>query len=135
MFCCFWQISFIEYFWERLAHNRWHRIRDYIHVLDLAEAHIITLDYLFKKESDIINLNIGTGIGTSVLELVNTFQEVNNCNIPYKFCDRRPGDVSSLIADNQKAVKLLNWKPKRNLKDMCRDGWKWIKLNPNGYQK
>ena len=108
-------------------------IRDYIHVVDLAEAHVITLDYLFKNETDIINLNIGTGIGTSVLELIDAFQEVNKCKVPYKFCDRRPGDVSTLVADNQKAFKLLKWKPKRNLKDMCRDGWRWIKKNPNGY--
>ena len=108
-------------------------IRDYIHVMDLAEAHTCAINYLLNRDPLILNLNIGTGTGTSVLELVETFIEVNKCDVPYQFVERRPGDVAQIIADNQKAISLLNWSPKRNLKDMCKDGWRWQCLNPNGY--
>ena len=108
-------------------------IRDYIHVMDLAHAHIRALDYLMKNKPKKIHLNIGTGRGTSVLELVRTFQEVNKCKIPYHFCEKRLGDVPILIADNKKAISLLGWEPKRDIKQMCLDGWKWRYLNPNGY--
>ncbi len=110
-------------------------VRDYIHVMDLADAHQCALEHLFKNDPQFLTLNIGTGIGTSVLDLVMTFQDVNNCEIPYNFCERRIGDVSTLIADNQKALSLLDWQPKRDLKDMCKDGWKWRLLNPLGYEK
>ena len=108
-------------------------IRDYIHIMDLANAHISALNYLIDKKPEMINLNIGTGIGTSVLELLETFQEVNKCKIPYDFCEKRPGDVSILIADNKKAISMLEWEPKRDIKQMCKDGWKWRFLNPHGY--
>ncbi len=108
-------------------------LRDYIHVMDLAEAHRAALDFLFRSKPQIINLNIGTGIGTSVLELVNKFIEVNKCSIPYRFSDRRLGDLPKVIANNEKAILTLDWKPKRNLNDMCKDGWRWQSLNPNGY--
>ena len=80
-----------------------------------------------------MNLNIGTGIGTSVLDMVNTFCKVNKCDIPYVFDGRRNGDVESLVADNKLAIKILNWKPKRDLTEMCKDGWKWQTSNPKGY--
>ena len=67
------------------------------------------------------------------MELVETFMEVNKCDVQYQFIDRRKGDVATIVADNQKAISLLNWRPKRNLKDMCKDGWRWRCLNPNGY--
>tara|TARA_Y100001968_G_scaffold5736_1_gene5031 strand:- start:268 stop:1299 length:1032 start_codon:yes stop_codon:yes gene_type:complete len=98
-------------------------VRDYIHVMDLAEGHSIVLDYLLKKSPQLINLNLGTGRGTSVLELINTFQRVNNVKVPYSFTSRRKGDVCSAFADNELAKNLLDWIPKRNLDDMCRDGW------------
>tara|TARA_B100001093_G_C26823571_1_gene1013000 strand:- start:1156 stop:2208 length:1053 start_codon:yes stop_codon:yes gene_type:complete len=109
-------------------------IRDYIHVMDLAEAHKCAIKYLFDNGPNFLNLNIGTGVGISVLELVETFEKVNKCKIPYEFCNRRPGDVPTIIADNEKAISLLQWHPKRDLKDMCEDGWRWRKLNPNGYE-
>jgi len=109
-------------------------IRDYIHVMDLADAHISALNYLLNNNSQILNLNIGTGIGTSVLELVETFQVVNKIKIPYQFCKRRTGDVPILIADNKVASSLLQWKPKRDIKQMSRDGWQWCLLNPNGFK-
>ena len=100
-------------------------IRDYIHVMDLAEAHKSALDYLNNKDLSYINLNIGTGIGTSVLELVETFISVNKCNIKYIFGDRRLGDSVNLVANNELALNTLEWKPKKDIKDMCRDGWLW----------
>ena len=108
-------------------------IRDFIHVMDLADAHVAALNYLLNRESQIVHLNIGTGKGTSVLELVNLFQEVNSCNVPLFFTNRRSGDIKKLVADNQLALKKLNWKPKRSIKDMCKDGWNWQKRNPKGY--
>ncbi len=110
-------------------------VRDYIHVMDLAEGHIKTLEFLTRNEPQAINLNLGTGTGTSVLELINIFKGVSKVDIPYKFAERRKGDSAYVVADNSLAKELLNWEPKRNLKDMCKDGWRWVKLNPNGYQK
>tara|TARA_B100000212_G_scaffold339971_1_gene319477 strand:+ start:1323 stop:2378 length:1056 start_codon:yes stop_codon:yes gene_type:complete len=109
-------------------------IRDYIHVADLADAHALTLDYLFKNKSQIINLNIGTGKGTSVLELVEEFKNVTGKRIPYKFVDRRLGDIPIAIANNKKATLTLRWIPKRSIKDMCKDGWNWQFKNPSGYR-
>ena len=109
-------------------------VRDYIHIMDIAEGHILALEYLLKHEHQIININLGTGKGTSVLELVNTFERVNNINIPIEFAGRRMGDSSIVIADNNLAISCLGWFPKRNLEDMCRDGWKWQSLNPRGYE-
>ena len=93
-----------------------------------------SLEYLLKEDPQILNLNIGTGIGTSVLELVETFKKVNKCDIPYEYCDRRSGDVANVVADNKKAIEILDWEPKKNIEDMCRDGWKWQKDNLNGYK-
>ena len=96
-------------------------IRDYIHVMDLADAHVSTLDYLMKNDPQNIIINIGTGIGTSVLDVINTFQNFNNVNLPYEFVERRVGDQPLLVADNSLALKLLDWFPKRNIDDMCTD--------------
>ena len=104
-------------------------IRDYIHVMDLADAHIAALKYLIKNDSQIISLNIGTGIGTSVLEIVNKFAEVNKVFLPYKFRNRRKGDQAFVVADNSLALKLLNWYPKRNINDMCFDSWRYLNKN------
>ena len=103
-------------------------VRDYVHIMDLADGHIAALDYLKKSCSQIINLNLGTGKGTSVLELINTFSEVNNVHIPYSIGQRRIGDNEYVVANNEKASKLLNWFPKRSIKDMCIDGWNWKKI-------
>ena len=105
-------------------------IRDYIHVMDLAEGHILALNFLINSEKNFINLNLGTGIGTSVLELIDIFQKVNNVVIPYVFSTRRKGDYGSVIADNSKATSLLSWQPKRSLEQMCKDSWKWQLTNP-----
>ena len=109
-------------------------VRDYLHVLDLADGHILALEYLLSNKPTIINLNLGTGKGCSVLDLISCFEESNKIKVPYVFSERRPGDVPYVVADNSKALNTLNWQPKRTLKEMCVDGWKWQKNNPNGYK-
>ena len=109
-------------------------VRDYIHVMDLAEGHIRTLEFLKNNKSQFLNLNLGTGKGTSVLDLIKTFERVNNLKIPFAFVDRRSGDVAKLIADNSLLKSLLKWEPKRTLEEMCEDGWKWQSKNPLGYK-
>ena len=108
-------------------------IRDYIHVMDLAEAHINVLESLFIVDKKFLNLNIGTGKGTSVLELINIFEKVNKVKIPYVFSKRRKGDKCYVVADNKLMKSQLKIVLKMTIEDMCRDGWKWKKLNPNGY--
>ena len=93
--------------------------------MDIAAGHASALEYLFSSKYAIINLNLGTGKGTSVLDLVKCFEKENQIKIPYEFTDRRKGDFPILIADNKLALDTLNWKPLRSLEQMCRDGWKW----------
>ena len=102
-------------------------VRDYIHIDDLAESHIRALKYISENRPNFLNLNIGTGKGTSVLELINTFENINGVKVPYVFGQRREGDFGSVVADNSLAKTLLNWEPQKNLEDMCRDGWDWFK--------
>ena len=108
-------------------------IRDYVHVMDLADGHIKALDFLLRNKTQLIKLNIGTGIGHSVLDLIKTFENANNVSVPFEFDERREGDVCKLVADNSKAKSILNWSPLKSLKEMCIDGWKWKNLNPKGY--
>ncbi len=96
-------------------------IRDFIHVMDLADAHIASLNYLKECNNQKIAINIGTGKGSSVLEIIKTFQEIKGINFPYDFTNRRLGDEPFLVADNSLALKLLDWFPKRNIQDMCND--------------
>ena len=109
-------------------------VRDYIHVMDLAEGHISTLEYLMNSNPQIINLNLGTQIRTSVLDLIDVFERVNKIKIPYEFKKRRPGDCSSVIANISLAKSIINWTPKRDIESMCIDGWKWQSANPLGYK-
>ncbi len=108
-------------------------VRDYIHVMDLAEAHYAALKMLFIEKPQCINLNIGTNKATSVFELVQTFESVNSVKIPYKIVNRRMGDVAFVIAKNDLAISKLNWSPTRNIDDICRDGYNWQIKNPLGY--
>ena len=108
-------------------------IRDYIHVMDLAFCHIKVLEFLMGSKSEFLNLNIGTGIGTSVLDLVKTFERVNNVKVPFVFDKRRVGDASYVVADNSLLISKMKINHFRCIEDMCRDGWKWKKLNPEGY--
>ena len=107
-------------------------IRDYIHVMDLAEGHISALEYILNNNTSFLELNLGTGIGTSVLELVNCFCKANKVKVPYKYTFRRDGDVPYSVADNRLAKLKLNWEPKRDLYEMCSDSWKWYIQNPEG---
>lgn len=95
-------------------------VRDYIHVVDLAKGHVAALEYDFEG---VEVFNLGTGKGTSVLEIVKAFEEVNKIKIPYVITDRRPGDISASYADANKAKKLLNWEAKLTIKDMVKDSW------------
>jgi len=98
-------------------------VRDFIHVNDLAEAHVSCLDYLLKSDPSCINLNLGSGYGTSIKNLVRIYEKVNNCQIPCKYVNRRIGDSAILVADISKAQSMLNWSPQRNLEDICKDAY------------
>jgi len=111
-------------------------IRDFIHVVDLAKGHVKALDYFKnKKEGEVLKLNLGTGKGYSILELINTFQHVTGKTIPYDIVDRRPGDIVMSYASPELAEKTISWKAEENLEDMCRDTWRWQSQNPAGYEK
>lgn len=109
-------------------------VRDYIHVVDLAYGHLCALRKLEEKPGLVI-YNLGTGRGTSVLELVHAFEKVNNIKIPYVICPRRPGDVDENYANAEKAYREMNFKTSLTIEDACRDSWNWQKNNPNGYDK
>ena len=107
-------------------------IRDYIHVVDLANAHIKALERLESKENCIDIFNIGTGTGSSVLEVVKTFEKVNNTPLNYRFGNKRKGDVISIFANSDKAQRKLKWKPKYGLEEALKHAWKWEKnINSN----
>ena len=107
-------------------------VRDYIHVVDLARGHLSALDYILENKG-VEAINLGTGIGYSVLDVVHAFEKANNLSISYQIVDRRPGDIAVGYADATKAKKLLNWEAKYSLEDMCRDSWNWQVNNPKGY--
>jgi len=99
-------------------------VRDYIHVVDLANGHVAALDYL-ERNQELLTVNLGTGHGVSVLEMIKTFETVNNCAVPYRITPRRPGDIAKCWADTSLANRLLGWQATRTLEDMCRDAWRW----------
>ncbi len=107
-------------------------VRDYIHVMDLAEGHVAALRYA-KEHTGVEAINLGTGVGYSVLQLLHAFEETNGVKVPYQISARRPGDIATCYADPSKALELLHWKTSRSLTDMCRDAWHWQSLNPMGY--
>lgn len=101
-------------------------VRDYIHVVDLANGHVAALDYL-KTRQELLTVNLGTGQGVSVLDMIKTFETVNDCKVPYRIAARRPGDIARCWADTGLANELLGWRATRSLNDMCRDAWRWQK--------
>lgn len=107
-------------------------VRDYIHVVDLAKGHVAALQAIERKCGCAI-YNLGTGQGYSVLQLVKTFEKVNNIKIPYSIKPRRAGDIAICYSNPAKAEKELGWKAERGLEDMCRDSWNWQRNNPEGY--
>ncbi|MBE6010624.1 MAG: UDP-glucose 4-epimerase GalE [Lachnospiraceae bacterium] len=109
-------------------------LRDYIHVVDLAIGHVKAVEYA-ENHTGAEVFNLGTGTPYSVLEIVNTFRETNQIDVPYEIGPRRAGDLPSSYADAKKAEKILGWKAERNLADMCRDTWKWQSGNPMGYRE
>ncbi len=109
-------------------------IRDYIHVVDLADGHVKALEKMAQNKGGVWIYNLGTGTGYSVLDVIHAFEEANDLKIPYVLMERRPGDVPQCYAAPLKAEKELGWKAERDLKDMCRDSWNWQKNNPQGYE-
>jgi UDP-glucose 4-epimerase len=102
-------------------------IRDYIHVIDLAKGHVAALDYLSDQDDGgILTVNLGTGKGYSVLEIINEFEKVSGERVPYSIVDRRIGDVAECYADPSYARKILGWKAELDLERMCKDTWRWI---------
>ena len=100
-------------------------VRDYIHVVDLAKGHIKAIEKILKDKG-IDAYNLGTGIGYSVLDLVTTFEKINNIKVPYKITDRRPGDIASCYADSSYALEKLNWKAEKGIEEMCRDSYNFV---------
>ncbi len=107
-------------------------VRDYIHVVDLARGHLAALAAIFRSGQG-FTLNLGTGRGYSVLEMVRAFEEVSGRRVPYRIVDRRPGDTAVCYADPGSAWHVLDWRAKKGLADMCADHWRWQSMNPNGY--
>ncbi len=108
-------------------------VRDYIHVVDLAEGHVKALEKI-NENPGVKVYNLGTGKGYSVLDVINTFEKVNDIDIPYEITSRRPGDIAECYADPSLAKRELSWEAKFGLEDMCRDSWNWQKNNPKGYR-
>lgn len=110
-------------------------VRDYIHVIDLANGHLKAIEYLNKKEiMEPLIVNLGTGNGYSVLDMVKAFEKASGKDIHYKIVNRRAGDIAKCYADVSYAKELLNWEAKKTLKEMCEDSWRWQESNPNGYR-
>lgn len=110
-------------------------VRDYIHVVDLALGHLKALKTLerLEKNDACLTVNLGTGTGYSVLDIVKAFELASGRSVPYKIAARRPGDIASCYADSQRAFNLLSWRAERGLSAMCADTWRWQSGNPNGY--
>ncbi|MBQ6816212.1 MAG: UDP-glucose 4-epimerase GalE [Clostridia bacterium] len=109
-------------------------VRDYIHVCDLAAGHVKAVEWALKN-TKCDEFNLGTGNGTTVLELKNAFEKASGVEVPYVIDPRRPGDLDEVYADAKKAEEILGWTAKLSVEDMCRDTWNWQKNNPNGYNK
>ena len=107
-------------------------VRDYIHVVDLALGHLKALERL-KKQPECLAINLGTGVGYSVLEIVRAFENASGKPVPYQVASRRAGDIAACYADPARALALLGWRAERGLQAMCADAWRWQSANPDGY--
>jgi UDP-glucose 4-epimerase len=107
-------------------------VRDYIHVMDLVEGHVVALDYICQH-AGLFTINLGTGNGVSVLDMVAAFERASGRPVPYEVVGRRPGDIATCWADPGLAEELLQWKASRGLRQMCEDAWRWQEANPKGY--
>ena len=108
-------------------------VRDYIHVMDLAEGHVAALKVLLEQRRG-FTVNLGTGQGYSVLDVVKAFEKASGRKVPYRIAPRRPGDVAQCYADPALARRAIGWHATRNLDQMCEDAWRWQSANPNGFQ-
>jgi len=108
-------------------------VRDYIHVVDLARGHVKAIDYILSGKPS-LTVNLGTGVGYSVMDVIRAYEEVIGRTIQYQVTERRPGDVALYYADPALAEKLLGWRAERGLKQMCADSWRWQSQNPMGYE-
>lgn len=118
-------------------------VRDFIHVVDLAKGHVAALDYIRFHQNEqnpsgqglgFEAINLGTGNGSSVLQLVEAFEKVTGQSVPYQLTDRRPGDIAACYASADKAKRILSWQAKLTIEDMCKDSWHWQSQNPDGYK-
>ena len=107
-------------------------VRDYIHVIDLADGHLCALEKI-KSRTGVLTYNLGTGTGYSVLDMIKAYSKACGRELPYKLEERRPGDIDACFADPKKAMEEIGFTAKKTLEDMCRDSWKWQQQNPNGY--
>jgi len=110
-------------------------VRDYIHVVDLADGHVKALAKMSGEEGGVWIYNLGTGTGYSVLDVIHAFEEANDLKVNFVFKDRRAGDIPACYADPAKAEKELGWKARYGIREMCEDSWRWQKNNPNGYDE
>lgn len=108
-------------------------VRDYIHVVDLAEGHVKAVDNILEGSKGVQVFNLGTGMGYSVLDIVKAFNKAYGKELPYKIAPRRPGDLAVCYSDPSKAKEVLGWEAKRGIEEMCEDSWRWQSNNPNGY--
>ncbi len=108
-------------------------VRDYIHVMDLAEGHVAAMEWALRDPREVLTANLGTGRGHSVLELVRVFEQASGRKIPCRIVARRPGDIAACWADPSLARQRLGWTARRTLQDMCRDSWNWQRNNPQGF--
>ncbi len=108
-------------------------VRDYIHVVDLADGHVKAVKNILEGNKGVQVFNLGTGKGYSVLDIVKAFSKAYGKELPYKIAPRRPGDLAVCYSDPTKAKEVLGWEAKRDIDDMCRDSWNWQSKNPNGY--
>ncbi len=109
-------------------------VRDYIHVVDLAEGHVKALDKIADL-SEVMTVNLGTGNGYSVLDMVKAFEKASGREVPYCIAPRRSGDIAACYADPAYAKEILGWEAKKGIDEMCEDSWRWQSLNPNGYSQ
>ncbi|HFQ62044.1 MAG TPA: UDP-glucose 4-epimerase GalE [Epsilonproteobacteria bacterium] len=109
-------------------------VRDYIHVMDLADGHVKALN-IIKKLSEVMTINLGTGVGYSVLDMVKAFEKASKKEVPYCIAPRRAGDIAKCFADPTYAKEILGWEAQKGLEQMCEDSWRWQSNNPNGYKE
>ena len=108
-------------------------VRDYIHVMDLADGHVKALNKI-DNFTEVMTINLGTGTGYSVLDMVKAFEKASGKEVPYCIAPRRAGDIAKCYADPSYAKELLGWEAKKGIDEMCQDTWRWQSNNPNGYQ-